>query len=579
MESNCSSSGTLPGRNVLLERHDQATIPFHHLFASNLPPTDRELYDIQTTILPVLDQDILAVDSDAAVTTGPLALESLEQERDALKTIKQNYENIISTRRRIPPEIWSEIFLYAHSLDSDKKVYRASRTIWKLSQVCQTWRNLAFSLHSCWSSIVLEYFSSELQVSSERNVEILAFVLERSHQHLLDITFGYLGSGDLPFPRRMREMVFAESHRWRTARLADYHEVRRDLLYAPLRGRLPQLERLDLHTVPFEGAVISAFMDCPRLVKVTLFGPDPRVVELPVKQITCLHLRANFGDSNFRAYADLIGQCSLLEILFVDSVSEPVQDPLLQSPTHPCLRDLTTTCPYLLDSLTVPQLEVAALDQRVSCCTPDTLYSFCCLIQRSNCASNLTELRLIGVPLTLHRSEPHHLLLSILCQTIKLGALQLEASMLRFQEDDPFHGGGTPDDWSVTQIMDIMRALEVVPGHTVTFLPRLVSLDIMVTDHTDMDCIPYLEPHDDFLAMLKARRAGNEVGLVSKLEKFHFALRTALLEGRNLNHPEMYELRKHEALFHGHDASVLRGLCEDGMDLIIRFDGIRGFDQ
>ncbi|KAF9030448.1 hypothetical protein BDZ89DRAFT_668145 [Hymenopellis radicata] len=243
MESNRSPCGALPRRSVLLERHDQTAIPFHRLSVSNLPPTDLEVSDIQTTILPVLEQDISG--ADAAVTAARLALESLEQERDALKNIKQNYENIISTRRRIPPEIWSVIFLYAHSLESDHKFDWPSRTIWQLSQVCQTWRDLALSLHSCWSSIVLR-FSSEWQ-GSEMDVEILAFVLERSRQHSLDITLcNFHRIGDSPFLRRMREKVFAESHRWRTARLVDYHEVRPDLLYAPLRGRLPQLEGLDL---------------------------------------------------------------------------------------------------------------------------------------------------------------------------------------------------------------------------------------------------------------------------------------------------------------------------------------------
>ncbi|KAF9030419.1 hypothetical protein BDZ89DRAFT_1064612 [Hymenopellis radicata] len=522
MESNCSPCGALPRRSVLLERHDQTAIPFHRLSVSNLPPTDLEVSDIQTTILPVLDQDILSVDA----------------------------------------AIWSEIFLHAHSLDSDHKFDWPSRTIWQLSQVCHVWRNLALSLLSCWSSIVLR-FSSEWK-GSERDVEILAFVLERSRQHSLDITLcNFHRIGDSPFLRRMREKVFAESHRWRTARLVDYHEVRPDLLYAPLRGRLPQLERLDLRAVPSEGAVISAFMVCPRLVNVTFRGWNPRMVELPMKQIACLRLYDYFAAGSFRACVDLIGQCPLLESLRAD-VIEGTPDPFLQSLTLPYLRDLKAASPNLLDYLTLPQLEVAAVGRKDSALHPDTLYSFYCLIKRSNCASNLTELRIMSVPLTLHRSEPR-LLLSILSQTTKLATLQLEASMFNFQEKVP-----APDDWSVTQMLDIMRALEVVPGHTVTFLPRLVSLDITVTHHTDPDCIPYLEPHDDFLAMLKARHAGNEVGL-SKLEKFHFALGTG--------DPELYELRIHEALFHGHDASVLRGLCEDGMDLLIQFDGMRGFDQ
>ncbi|KAF9030436.1 hypothetical protein BDZ89DRAFT_667929 [Hymenopellis radicata] len=366
----------------------------------------------------------------------------------------------------------------------------------------------------------------------------------------------------------MREKVFAESHRWRTARLIDYHAVRPpDLLYAPLRGRLPQLELLSFESVgAMDSDIISAFKDCPRLVTVALTGADPHIVELPMKQITCLRLWDTSSPGNdFRAYVDLIGQCPLLEILRVDSESERAQDPPLQSLTLPCLRDLNAVYPYLLDSLTLPRLEVAALDRKVGDLNPDTLYSFYCLIQRSNCASNLTELRIIQVSLTLHRSEPH-LLLSILSQTTRLATLQLEAPST-LVENDPFYD---EDDSSITQITEVMTALEVVPGHRVAFLPRLASLDIDVTvAHTKMDCIPYLEPHNDFVAMLKARHTGNEDGL-SKLEKFRFcqyADRTTALARRDED-----KLSIPETVFNDYETSVLRGLAEDGMSLDIRFE-------
>ncbi|KAF9035319.1 hypothetical protein BDZ89DRAFT_487429 [Hymenopellis radicata] len=564
MESSSLPCGALPRRSARLERQDQAAIPFHRLSMSNLPPTDRELSDIQTTILPTLDQDILSV--DAAVTAARIALESLEQEQDALVNMKQNYESIISTRRRIPPEIWSEIFLYGHflDLDRDEVFHWPSRTIWQLSQVCQTWRNLALSLHSCWSSIVLKF--PLLRSASERDVELLAFVLERSHQHLLDITLIHNSLEDLPFQlHRMREKVFAESYRWRTVRLVDYHEVRPDLLYAPLRGRLPQLELLEFEFLgALDSDIISAFKDCPRLMTVGLRGVDPHILELPIKQITCLRLRDNRPGGDFRAYADLIGQCPLLESLRVDSARERAPDPFWQSLTLPHLRDLKATSPSFLDHLTLPRLEVAALDATFSLRHPDTLYSFYCLIRRSNCASNLTELRIMQTPLTLHRSKPH-LLLSILSQTTELATLQLWTSGLDFQY--------IPDEWSRTQIIAVMKALEVVPGHHVAFLPRLVSLDIDVTAHTDMDHIPYLQPHNDFVAMLKARHAGNEVGL-STLEKFHFGLRSDFVMA--LTQPVENKLSIPETVFNDYETSVLRGLAEDGMSLDIRFEAVLG---
>ncbi|KAF9024399.1 hypothetical protein BDZ89DRAFT_1136037 [Hymenopellis radicata] len=103
-----------------------------------------------------------------------------------------------------------------------------------------------------------------------------------------------------------------------------------------------------------DNAVISAFKDCPRLVTVALTGADPRMLELPVKQITCLRLSDNRGADYFGAYVDLISRCPLLEILHV-YFPERARNPLPKSFTLPCLRGLTATSdPSLLDSLALP---------------------------------------------------------------------------------------------------------------------------------------------------------------------------------------------------------------------------------
>ncbi len=89
MEFNYLPCGVrLPQRSTRLERHIQTFVPFQCLSVSNLPPTELELFEIQNAILPPLDQDIVVVDSE--ITATRLALEFLEQERDALANIKQN---------------------------------------------------------------------------------------------------------------------------------------------------------------------------------------------------------------------------------------------------------------------------------------------------------------------------------------------------------------------------------------------------------------------------------------------------------------------------------------------------------
>ncbi|KAF8901095.1 hypothetical protein CPB85DRAFT_1439230 [Mucidula mucida] len=399
-----------------------------------------------------------------------------------------------------------------------------SRIIWRLSQVCQTWRNLALSLPSCWSFIVLDF--SSRWPASEKDLVLLSLVLKRSQQHLLDVTLIQQNVKVSPLLDRIREKMFAESYRWRTARLID-NQLQSDLQYRHLRGRLPQLELLHIQrgrVWPSDGAVISAFKDCPRLVEVTLTGVYPREVELPLQQITCLRLLDRFlyrDIDDFEVYLHFIGQLPLLEILCVDFTNGD-HGPFLRYLTHPRVRDLRATYPYLLNSLVLPRLEVAALDGKLSTINSETLYSFYSLIRRSNCASNLTELRIMQVPWALHHSEPH-LLLSVLSQTTALATLQLEASML-----DRRHS--RLDEWCVTQIMDVMRALKVVPGQSITFLPRLTSLDIKVTGHTDTSYVHYLRPFDEFVSMLKARRAGNGHQLF-KLNEFRFCLQTSSLPG------------------------------------------------
>ncbi len=548
MESKCLLCGFQPLRSVHLQ--DESIAPFHHLAVCNFPPTDQEISDIQTTILPDIERDITAIST--TIDAARAALQFLEQQRDALNDVQQSFQNIISIQRRIPQEIWSEIFLYAHPSNSDKNFFNwPFRSMWNLSQVCHTWRNLALSLHSCWSSIVLDFSSGP--PPSERDVKLLDFFLKRSHQHVLDVTLKGHNTKDLPVPLwHMRERVFAESHRWRTVQLVEFYQARLDLRYALLRGRMPLLERLDLVFLQPMDAVISAFMDCPRLVHVTLSGADPRMLELPAKQLTSLYLRDGWPVIPFSAYEDVLSQGSSLKVLVV-SLERDLRHPppLPGSLTLPSLRDLTATEPDFLDSLrTLSRLEVAALDGRKSL-NPNTLYSFYHLIQCSNCASNLAELRFFVRPLsTVHRSEPH-LLLTILSQTVILAALKLEASV---------YWDNAEDDWCITQIVDIMRALEIVPGETVAFLPRLLSLDVKVRGHTGTDGAPYLEPHDSFIAMLKARHAGNE-GRLSRLQKFHFVL----CKNRT------YTLHIQDVVFNDNDTSGLHELCKDGMDLIIQY--------
>ncbi|KAF8431469.1 hypothetical protein L210DRAFT_3764232 [Boletus edulis BED1] len=153
-----------------------------------------------------------------------------------------------------------------------------------VSYVCQHWRNVALSMPSLWTTIVV---TPEERPPYER----ISTLLERSKNHPIDITISYGGlvhfnvpSSEIPFA-----MLIPHIHRWRTIKVtvSEYYPMYAFLgaVSDPSVSAAPQLTTLELHfcedpeddpewfLYPTLGKNFTLFADsAPLLTRIVLWG-------------------------------------------------------------------------------------------------------------------------------------------------------------------------------------------------------------------------------------------------------------------------------------------------------------------
>ncbi|KAF9031860.1 hypothetical protein BDZ89DRAFT_609477 [Hymenopellis radicata] len=367
----------------------------------------------------------------------------------------------------------------------------------------------------------------------------------------------------------MLAMVHAESPRWRDAHLTE-HRMNSDILYAPLRGRLPMLESLNLYLSgdleidrPVEQQlVLTVFNECPRLTKVVLTGTQ--LVQLPWAQIRELHLEDLCGvwvDEACRQFVSLVGRCPNLQVFQACDfeVEENFSPP---STICPSIRVLDTAIDFVIDGLTLPRLQEVILTKDINNSHANTLRSFDRLLQRSS-SDNLTSLVIRDIPLHETISGAHSLY-DILSQMTHLAVLDIRVSMKCLDRD-------APDHQAMAQITNVLDALSVASEDIVTFLPCLSSLDVDLKHHR-VRRLPYFGPSGTLVPMLKARWQGDDMRGLSKLKRFQFSL-SALCQylGKWRLCRNADEIGSNiECVFDDDEGRMLHDLAMDGMDVAIR---------
>ncbi|KAF9035072.1 hypothetical protein BDZ89DRAFT_499279 [Hymenopellis radicata] len=283
------ANASFPRRSLHYKQEYEALIDRVH--TSGSPVVEDEICHIENDVLPVLNQDVASINGSIASLQS--ILDSMKEERAALKSLEKGYKTFVPPYRAIPCDIWHEIFSHRLALESSHSC-QVSGPIWRLSQVCRTWRNVALSYYSAWCTIEFDF----IEGASEDDAPILELVLQRSHRRLLSVTLTGCGwwEPDNDLVQAPLKRLFAESHRWQSLNLTEFDPPS---LYQSLRGRLPQLESLIFEYWGSDRPVLHIFNDCPRLTRVSLIGNRAHF-DLPVAQLTELCLKEGKGECWWR---------------------------------------------------------------------------------------------------------------------------------------------------------------------------------------------------------------------------------------------------------------------------------------
>jgi hypothetical protein len=359
--------------------------PIPHLLGTNSVPSEAESQEIRELIAAV-QADISRLDANimrARVTAQPV-LKRLIEERKALKEYASEHAAFLTPARRLPAEIWSEIF--SHCLPEcflrefgDRRLRFNS---WTFSprdppevflQVCNDWKSIALSSPRLWSSIPL-YRSSRFGVPP-RN--IMENWLRRSDPTSLSVIFE-LDQEVIACPAATA--VLQQSHRWRLAsiRIPIYFWSPFSLSpFSALKNNLPDLEELhvefdstsstDAHGIlpvpPHIMAQIDILSHAPKLRRVALGNaPSYKIadIKLPWAQLT--HFSSNYFISYNQLAALLRSVPHLLEVELslarvVQTAYPPVQHSHLQNLSLHILGDPG----FVFDNLSMPSLRTLSI--------------------------------------------------------------------------------------------------------------------------------------------------------------------------------------------------------------------------
>ncbi|KAL1736556.1 hypothetical protein EV714DRAFT_198288 [Schizophyllum commune] len=186
-------------------------------------------------------------------------IQKLRWQRSAIHAQLQMHDALLSPHRRLPPEIWSEIFCLA--LPDDWEHRSARRRALHFAHVCVMWRSIALSTPRLWTTLIFDTTASPLA----KHVNSVAQVLDRTAQAPLDLTVNMARSF----------MSFATPH--------DYWS---DDAWSLLCSQSHRWSRLSLDSIPVEAYLPLASHSFPMLRSLSIaldqFDSDDPADEVPV---------------------------------------------------------------------------------------------------------------------------------------------------------------------------------------------------------------------------------------------------------------------------------------------------------
>ncbi|KAJ7607857.1 hypothetical protein FB45DRAFT_763676, partial [Roridomyces roridus] len=134
--------------------------PLYTLLNSNNPPQASELPLVQSA---TAEPSGWLVSVNEEISQLQERLVQLRKDRIALARRQRRHEAILSSIRRVPPEILGEIFSWTlpctlrEALEPEDCDFDPTRSPWVLTHICSRWRAVAISIPSLWPFILLRY--------------------------------------------------------------------------------------------------------------------------------------------------------------------------------------------------------------------------------------------------------------------------------------------------------------------------------------------------------------------------------------------------------------------------------------
>lgn len=269
---------------------------------------------------------------------------------------------------RIPPEIWTRIFLYSAIDGAD--FYEMRQSPWPASQVCHGWRQAALSNPALWSTISVEKRNmdqnnvrSHLAAFKQRLSTFLT--LSTSHPLRIQLDLRLAGEEYTDLKKALVSLLWPHSGRWESFSLSERGCPPKWLEVwtngeAHLRP-MPHLKTLSLAALPIVGtsaeletinAFYTLFTECPSLTTLALDG-FPGSDLAPGQTHRLLH---GIPWQNLRKFTLHLHKTSLSSHIYLHDVL-----PRLQNLTH--LRFKTSRIPEgIVGQFVFPELVGLVLD-------------------------------------------------------------------------------------------------------------------------------------------------------------------------------------------------------------------------
>ncbi|KAF8634579.1 hypothetical protein AX17_004169 [Amanita inopinata Kibby_2008] len=366
-----------------------------HLLGTNTHLCGSLASQVKDTFSPV-QQDITLL--DARIARLSAALNKLKEKRGKLQNYLDQHQALLSPARRVPPEIWGEIFQYCLSpnhfvrelkcdrpsteeeegedmfsscISEDGMTDEDCRAPWVFTRISRDLRVAAMSCPRLWTRVSV--CVDDHAVLDRRKLWPLAHFLRLSGDLPLSVTlFGRsydMSAFEMWTKSPAAQVLAATCQRWERLHLSHVPCPTRNGFYTALRNRLHALKVLEMHLTPelprMKPLACDVFVNVPKLHTLRVAGAFPYdALQLPMQQIATCYMHSDLH------FPRLIQSCSGLAELTLTVPPFGIRTEPFSSLKSDYLRtlrlDLYTSDHILIDqimrSLDLPSLSTLHLE-------------------------------------------------------------------------------------------------------------------------------------------------------------------------------------------------------------------------